>query len=256
MAVMLTITPIPAFEDNYIWLLHDGRCAVAVDAGDADPLLEHLDEHGIHLLALLDTHHHRDHTAGNEDLLARFPTLPVYGSKRISTVNHAVGEGDAIALPELDLRLQVLDTPGHTADHLAYYGANFLFCGDALFTCGCGKLFEGTPSQAFASLQKFLALPDDTQVCCAHEYTLENIRFARIVEPGNTVLAEREIRDQGLRDRGLPTLPASLMLEKQTNPFLRCSAPEVVRAASRYAGHPLSEPVEVFAVLREWRNTF
>lgn len=256
MAVMLTLTPIPAFEDNYIWLLHDGRHALAVDAGDADPLLEYLDGQGLRLLALLNTHHHRDHTGGNEDLLARFPELPIYGSRRIASVNRPVGEGDVIAFPELDVRLQVLDTPGHTADHLAYYGANFLFCGDALFTCGCGKLFEGTPPQAYASLQKFAALPEQTQVCCAHEYTLENIHFARIVEPSNNALIEREIHDSDLRTHDLPTLPASLALEMLTNPFLRCSESSVMQAASRHVGRTLSDPVEVFAVLREWRNAY
>ncbi|MBS4098259.1 MAG: hydroxyacylglutathione hydrolase [Sulfuricella sp.] len=253
---MLTIIPIPAFEDNYIWLLHDGRHAVAVDAGDAEPLLDYLDEHGLRLLAVLDTHHHQDHIAGNDDLLARFPALPIYGSRHIATVNRPVGGGDIVSFAELDLHLQVLDTPGHTADHLTYYGANSLFCGDALFTCGCGKLFEGTPAQAYASLQKFAVLADETQVCCAHEYTLENIRFARLVEPDNALLAEREIRDTQTRARNLPTLPATLALEKSTNPFLCCDDPSVAAAASRYAGHPLNSPVEVFAALRTWRNTF
>ncbi len=253
---MLTVIPIPAFEDNYIWLAHNGRYAVAIDPGDADPLLEYLDTQGLHLRAVFVTHHHADHIAGNKDLLARFPALPIYGSRRIATVNRSLSGGDMVEVPELDLCLQVLDTPGHTTDHLAYYGANFLFCGDALFACGCGKLFEGTPAQAYASLQKFAALPDETLVCCAHEYTLENIPFALCVEPDNLALVEREVREKEKRGNGLPTLPVCMALEKQTNPFLRCGQPAVIRAASRHAGRELNDPVDVFAILRSWRNSF
>ncbi len=253
---MLTVIPIPAFEDNYIWLLHNGREAIAVDAGDAEPLLDYLASRDLRLIAVLDTHHHGDHTGGNADLLQHIPGLAIYGDRRIDTVNHLVGAGENIEIPVLPLSLEVLSVPGHTADHLAYYGANRLFCGDALFTCGCGKLFEGAPPQAYASLQKFAALPDGTLVYPAHEYTLENIRFAKLVEPENAALREREIRDLETRERNLPTLPASLALEKQTNPFLRCHEPAVIEAASRFAGRRLDDPVSVFAALREWRNTF
>ena len=253
---MLTVIPIPAFEDNYIWLLHNGREAVAVDAGDAEPLLDYLASHDLHLIAVLDTHHHGDHTGGNADLLRHLPDLAIYGDRRIATVNHTVGAGETIVFPTLQLSLEVLGVPGHTADHLAYYGANCLFCGDALFTCGCGKLFEGTPQQAYASLQKFAALPDGTMVYPAHEYTLENIRFAKLVEPENAALLEREVRDRESRERNLPTLPASLALEKRTNPFLRCQEPTVVEVASRFAGRRLDDQVSVFAAVREWRNTF
>jgi len=253
---VLTVIPIPAFEDNYIWLMHNGREAVAVDAGDAEPLLDYLASHNLHLIAVLDTHHHGDHTGGNTDLLRHLPGLAIYGSRRIATVNHSVGAGATIVFPTLPLSLEVLGVPGHTADHLAYYGANCLFCGDALFTCGCGKLFEGTPQQAYTSLQKFAALPDGAMVYPAHEYTLENIRFAKLVEPENAALLEREVRDRALRERNLPTLPASLALEKRTNPFLRCQESIVIEAASRFAGRCLDDPVSVFAAVREWRNTF
>ncbi|MFA7239459.1 MAG: hydroxyacylglutathione hydrolase [Sulfuricellaceae bacterium] len=253
---MLTIIPIPAFEDNYIWLLHNEREAVAVDAGDAGPLLEYLADHDLRLIAVLDTHHHGDHTGGNEDLLRHIPDLAIYGDRRIKTVNRPVGAGETVAFPLLPLSLEVLGVPGHTADHLAYYGANSLFCGDALFACGCGKLFEGTPPQAYASLQKFAALPDTTMVYPAHEYTLENIRFAKLVEPENIALREREARDRESRERGLPTLPMSLALEKSTNPFLRCSDPVVRQAVSRIAGRRLDDPASVFAAVREWRNAF
>lgn len=253
---MLTIIPIPAFEDNYIWLLHNGREAVAVDAGDAEPLLEYLADHDLHLIAVLDTHHHGDHTGGNEELLRHLPDLAIYGDRRIETVNRPVVAGETIAFTMLPLSLEVLGVPGHTADHIAYYGANSLFCGDALFACGCGKLFEGTPPQAYASLQKFAVLPDTTLVYPAHEYTLENIRFAKLVEPENAALREREIHDRESREHGLPTLPASLALEKSTNPFLRCAEPSVRQAVSRIAGRQLDDPASVFAAVREWRNAF
>lgn len=251
---MLTVIPIPAFEDNYIWLLHNGCEALAFDAGDAAPLLDYLAEHKLRLVALLDTHHHGDHTGGNTELLREIPGLAIYGDRRIATVNRPVAAGETLDFPTLPLILEVLGVPGHTADHLAYYGANRLFCGDALFTCGCGKLFEGTPPQAYASLQKMAALPDDTLIYPAHEYTLENIRFARKVEPRNAALLEREVRDRHTRARGLPTLPASLALEKATNPFLRCNETDVIEAVSRQAGMPLENPVSVFTAVREWRN--
>lgn len=253
---MLTIIPIPAFEDNYIWLLHNGREAVAVDVGDAEPLLAHLAEHDLRLIAVLNTHHHGDHTGGNEDLLRHIPNLAIYGDRRIGTVNRQIYAEETIVFQALPVGLEVLGVPGHTADHIAYYGANSLFCGDALFACGCGKLFEGTPQQAYASLQKFAALPDTTMIYPAHEYTLENIRFAKLVEPENAALIEREARDRESRNYGKPTLPVSLALEKSTNPFLRCSEPTVKQAVSRIAGRQLDDPVSVFAAVREWRNAF
>ncbi len=253
---MLTVIPIPAFEDNYIWLLHNGREAVAVDAGDAEPLLDYLAIHELRLLAVLDTHHHGDHTGGNADLLRQFPDLTIYGGRRIATVNRPVEAGARLEFPELPLSLDVLGVPGHTSDHLAYYGANCLFCGDALFSCGCGKLFEGTPPQAFASLERMAALPDATMVYPGHEYTLENIRFAKLAEPHNADLLERETRDRETRNHGRPTLPAPLSLEKRTNPFLRCREAALIEAASRFAGRRLEDPVEVFAALREWRNAY
>jgi len=253
----MKIIPVPAFEDNYIWLISDGRYAAAVDPGDAEPVLDYLGRHGLLLTAILNTHHHRDHTGGNAALL-RHGKVPVFGPRgeNIPTVTHPVGEGDTVQLPELGAAFKVLDVPGHTAGHVAYYGANSLLCGDALFACGCGKLFEGTPAQMLVSLRKFAALPDDTRVYCAHEYTLENILFAKIVEPGNITLQERETHDRQTRERGLPTLPSTIALEKATNPFLRWDEPAVIEAAETFAKRTLADPVSVFAAIREFRNTF
>ena len=252
---MMKIIPVPAFEDNYIWLICDGSYAAAVDPGDAEPVLDYLGHHGLRLAAILTTHHHGDHTGGIEALL-RHAAVPVYGPRKenIPGITDPVGTGDTVRLPELGVEFAVLDVPGHTAGHVAYYGANSLFCGDTLFTCGCGKLFEGTPAQMHASLQKLAALPDDTQVYCAHEYTLENIRFAKKVEPANRQLLEREVHDRLTREQGRPTLPSTIALEKATNPFLRCEHPAVIEAASRFFGSPLDDAVKVFAAVREWRN--
>lgn len=252
---MIEIVPIPAFEDNYIWLIRHGASAIVVDPGDAVPAADYLRHHRLSLVAILLTHHHRDHTGGAAELHRLF-SAPVYGPRReaIASVTHAVGESDLIDFPSLGIAFQVLDVPGHTAGHIAYYGINTLFCGDALFACGCGRLFEGSAQQMHASLAKFSALPDDTKVCCAHEYTLENIHFAKLVEPGNAALLEREHRDRATRSQGRPTLPSSIGLEKLTNPFLRCGDPAVIAAASRFSGYPLVAPVDVFAAIRQWRD--
>lgn len=254
---MIEIVPIPAFEDNYIWLIRQETSAVAVDPGDAEPLLDYLRNNGLDLAAVLLTHHHGDHCGGVPELKRRFD-VPIYGPRHeaIPGITHAVGDGDVVSVLGRGTTFQVLEVPGHTAGHVAYYGINSLFCGDTLFTCGCGRLFEGTPEQMQASLARFAALPDATRVYCAHEYTLENIAFAKLVEPGNVRLVERERRDRLSRERGLPTLPSSIELEKQTNPFLRWQEPDVVAAASRFAGSPLGTPVAVFTAIRQWRDRY
>lgn len=252
----MKIVPVPAFEDNYIWLICEGRHAAAVDPGDAGPVLDYIDRHGLQLAAILNTHHHGDHTGGNMDLL-KHAAVPVYGPRHenIPGLTHPVSAGDTVQLPGLLTNFSVLDVPGHTAGHIAYYGAKSLFCGDTLFACGCGKLFEGTPAQMAASLQTFAALPDETEVYCAHEYTLTNIEFAKTVEPTNAALLQRETRDRLAREQqGYPTLPSTIALEKTTNPFLRCDQPAVIEAASRHAGHALNDPVSVFAALRQWKK--
>jgi hydroxyacylglutathione hydrolase len=254
---MLEIFPIPAFKDNYIWLARSGTHALVVDPGDAQPVDDFLARNGLTLVAILVTHHHPDHVGGLAALLAT-RTVPVYGPRgeAIPAVTHQVGEGDRVAVPALGVTFSVLEVPGHTRGHIAYYGAETLFCGDTLFACGCGRLFEGTPEQMHASLQKLAALPENTRVYCAHEYTLDNIRFARAVEPDNAALAARERQERSRRDAGRPTLPTTLALERSTNPFLRCTAPSVIAAASRHSGAPLSDPVRVFAAIRGWKNQF
>mgnify|MGYP000126630862 CR=1 FL=1 len=253
----IQITPISAFTDNYIWILHrDGHAAV-VDPGDAQPVLQFLRDRQLQLAALLTTHHHADHTGGNLALLAHYP-VPVYGpaSENIPGITHPLHHGDVITLPELALDLSVIDVPGHTAGHIAYYGLNSVLCGDTLFAAGCGRLFEGTPAQMAASLDRLAQLPDDTAVYCAHEYTLANIAFALRVDRNNPALSRRARIEQGKRAAGMPTVPTSIGLEKATNPFLRCHTSALRAAAETWAGKPLPDAIAVFAALREMKNGF
>ena len=253
---MFEIIRIPAFKDNYIWLLRKGASAVVVDPGDAQPVLDALAREGLTLSAVLVTHHHQDHQGGVADLLTRFPAA-VYGpaTESITAVTHPLHGGETIPLAELDTEFKVFATPGHTLGHLAYFGSECLFCGDTMFAGGCGRVFEGTPAQMYDSLLRLAALPPQTSVFCAHEYTETNLRFASAVEPGNRRLRDRVDEVAVARAKGLATVPSSLQLERETNPFLRCSVPEVV-ASARTQGARSNEAVDVFSALRTWKNNF
>ena len=258
----LDVLTLPAFKDNYLWLIHDGSNAAIVDPGEAGPVKAALAAHKLRLTAILLTHHHADHIGGVPGLLEEWD-VPVFGPRDdgIALVTHPLGEGERIAVPGLDLALDVLDVPGHTLGHIAYVrrdpGAHWLFCGDTLFGAGCGRLFEGTPRQMMDSLEKFTTLPDETLVYCAHEYTLSNLRFAQAVEPGNAALDARVLTDGARREAGQPTIPSTIAIEKATNPFLRYRLPRIAHSlvdAGRL--QPKATPVDTFAALREWKNTF
>jgi len=262
---MLSITPISAFRDNYIWLITDpesgGHLAFVVDPGDADPVLEALEQQQLRLAGILVTHHHPDHVGGIEKLLAHTqqPVI-VYGpdNPEITTITHRLTEGDQADV--LGVPFSVLAVPGHTLDHIAFFSdqspAPILFCGDTLFAAGCGRLFEGTPVQMHGSLQKIADLPSGTTCYGAHEYTLANLDFATTVEPDNKALQTFKEACQALREQGAATLPTTIDNELRINPFLRCSQERVKSAAQAYVGQSLESPVEVFRVIREWKDHY
>lgn len=260
MPSMLKTSPVRAFSDNYIWLIHGrstpSRVAI-VDPGDASPVLAHVERHGLDPEAILVTHHHGDHVGGVAQLVRHFD-IPVYGpaGERIPGRDFALQDGDHVRLERLDLDFEVLGCPGHTAGHIAYHGHGALFCGDTLFSAGCGRLFEGTPRQMTDSLTRLAALPTETHVYCAHEYTLSNLRFAATVEPDNQAVVDYTERANRLRAGQHPTLPSTLALEHEVNPFLRCAEPPVIAAAERHAGTHLNGEAKVFAELRAWKDAF
>lgn len=270
-AAALEVEAIAAFTDNYIWALHDGRVAAVVDPGDAQPVLRFLQARGLALGAIVITHHHGDHVGGVRELVAAYPQtpegvpLPVVGpaGEPIPCRTQAVREGDVVTLAQPAATFRVIDVPGHTSGHVAYVGRlqgddapASLFCGDTLFATGCGRLFEGTPAQMRASLAKLAALPPDTRVYCAHEYTASNVRFARAVEPGNAVLAAWEDEVTALRAEGRSTVPTTVGHERATNPFMRSDEANVMQAVVHHAGIDADDPVAIFAALREWKNGF
>lgn len=258
----MNLEPLPAFNDNYIWMLLIGAQALVVDPGDATPVLRALQTRGLQLAAILVTHHHGDHCGGIAALKAQ-TGAPVYGTggENIAGIDHPLYGGEQLQI--LGLQVQVLAVPGHTRAHIAYWlplhemagAAPVLFCGDTLFSAGCGRLFEGTPAQMYQSLQTLATLPDATRICCAHEYTLANLRFAHAVEPDNAQIAAYTRHCKRLRQAGHPTLPSTLAQEKQINPYLRCQhAP--VRAAAQAHDASAQTAMEVFAALRQWKNEF
>ena len=257
----MNLLPLPAFTDNYIWMLHDGREAIVVDPGDAAPVVQALQRLGVQLRAILVTHHHPDHVGG-VDALRDATGAVVYGPARERIPEPCVRLTQGDTLSALGLHFDVLDVPGHTAGHIAYYcpamdGAPLLFCGDTLFSGGCGRLFEGTPAQMLDSLDQLAALPDSTRVCCTHEYTLSNLQFARTVEPGNAKLLNYSSQCEALRANDQPTLPSYIALERDINPFLRVRHTAVAQAAHDHdAQVNQADAVAVLAALRQWKNEF
>jgi hydroxyacylglutathione hydrolase len=254
----IQIIPIPAFQDNYIWLIHNGHKAIVVDPGDATPVLKTLSLLKLELETILITHHHQDHIGGVNTLLAKLPNLKVFAPRleQFDFKHIAVSEPDSISCADWLAKASVLDLPGHTLGHVAFYIEHqqhkWLFCGDTLFGAGCGRLFEGTPSQMLASLQKLAALDINTQVYCTHEYTLHNLNFALTLEPGNPALIQRRLDTLALRNAQLPSLPSTIALELATNPFLRCDSKQI-QAAVDLENQP---SLQVFTKIRHDRNYY
>ncbi len=253
----IVVDYLPIFENNYIWLIMNRTrdTVIAVDPGDASPLFDYLNLKQVKLEAILITHHHRDHTGGINKLKKQYD-VKVYGPQHesIDGVSDGVAEGSCIEFPFLASSFSILDIPGHTLGHIAYYVPGSLFCGDTLFSAGCGRLFEGTAEQMYQSLQKIAALPEDTTLYCTHEYTLQNLKFAQLIEPHNVDIQVKINHVQALRQANLPSLPALLSEEKKINPFLRCHIPEVVANAEQYAGSAFNSAVDVFRALRAWKD--
>lgn len=253
---MFNITAIPAFQDNYIWAIHNAQYAAVVDPGESEPVLKFLNDHNLELTAILCTHRHNDHIGGIEKLRGEYH-VPVYGRSHPNNphITHDLREGEQLTLAAFGLVFRILEIPGHLDDHIAFITPDILFCGDVLFGAGCGRNKEGTLAQLHHSLQRLSQLPDCTLVYCAHEYTFANIGFALACEPDNTALQQRLLHVTQLRTANLPTLPSTIKLEKDTNPFLRCTAPEIIHTLQQRGLIDTTE-LAVFTALREWRNAF
>jgi len=250
---MLEIFPIPAFQDNYIWMLSQDGHATVVDPGDATPVLITLKKNNLTLDSILITHHHSDHIGGVQPLYDQYQCqIFAPANNAYHFPNQSVHDGDIILLKHLNIDLQVIEVPGHTLDHIAYYGTNSLFCGDTLFSAGCGRLFEGSPQQMYDSLKKLASLPADTGVYCTHEYTQHNIKFAMQFDPENQDLIAYSNKVNALRLSGKPSLPSSIDTEKKINPFLRCDSD----AIKHKLGMENMQPLDVFSKLRMMRNHY
>lgn len=256
---MIAVTPIKAFSDNYIWCLQasGSQDAVIVDPGDGQPVLSALSAGGLTLAGILITHHHFDHTGGLE-LLLEHTEVPVWGphNPAIGQISVRLGDGDRVRV--LGAEFEVIEVPGHTLDHIAFFSAeqSLLFCGDTLFTGGCGRLFEGDAATMYRSLGRLAALPDATRVYCGHEYTMANLAFAEAVEPENATLSARISADGRSREQDLPTVPSVLSLERATNPFLRCAEASVANHMQARDSIDPEDPVAVFAAIRGWKDNF
>ena len=255
----IKIIPIPAFQDNYIWAIinHDTQKLCVVDPGDAQPVLDFMDTHQLQLDTILITHHHHDHTGGVTSLANQFhPRIYGPNNPSINNIDTRLTDGSMIRLDTFNLDFQVLAVPGHTLDHIAYYSPGILFCGDTLFSAGCGRVFEGTYEQMLNSLDLLADLPDETLVYCAHEYTLANLTFSQAVESNNKFISKHISDVKILRKNNHPSLPSKLNLEKKVNPFLRVREPTVKISAEQHVGSTLNTPVDVFTAIREWKNSF
>lgn len=253
---MSNVIPLRAFKDNYIWAITslDPGAIFIVDPGEAEPVIEFLQKNNLSLSAILLTHHHYDHSNGISKLRQHFSHVKVFGKGKeiISDITDIVKDGDIIS--QNGLTFKVMEIPGHTLDHVAYYGEKRLYCGDTLFSAGCGRIFEGTPFQMYGSLQKIKALPEETQIYCGHEYTVANLRFALLVEPNNAYVQEYLAKMQALLLQGKPTLPSTLKIELKINPFLRCEENGIMMSVQNYFKCKETDPIKIFTYLREWKN--
>ena len=255
---MINIEPIKAFDDNYIWLMTTNEGSIVIDPGESINLLKTIEQNDIKLVAILITHHHYDHTGGIEELLIKYPNLKVYGPiNNIDSIKSRLMDGEKLNIIGVDF--EVIEIPGHTLDHIAYYAninsSPILFCGDTLFAGGCGRVFEGTFDQMYESLMKLKKLPQNTKIYCGHEYTINNLQFAKAVEPDNIDLITRYNDALNLRKNNIPTLPSTLSIELKTNPFLRCEKNNVQKIISEKFKTGHSEK-EIFSALRQWKDNF
>lgn len=257
---MFSITAIPAFQDNYIWLLKkpESTDVFVVDPGDANPVINYLNDHNLNLAGILITHHHADHTGGVKQLKSKYNPI-VYGpaSSPFKGISEPLQDGDQCEV--LGESFAIKHVPGHTLDHISYFHEGeqpVLFCGDTLFLAGCGRLFEGTPAQMLTAMKYFDSLPDNTLVYCTHEYSLSNLTFAAAVEPNNLDIQRTIGECQNKRQQHLPTLPSTIAQERHINPFMRTQWDSVRQAALAYSGQPLNDEISVLAVIRAWKNNF